>query len=70
MTSRAKPSDSVRVSHSANVACSLTFRTMSLKTEEGRKKKIRAFLEMLERGETIYPNGKGKPRPAPASRKR
>ena len=55
---------------SAQNRFSLTFRTMSLKTEEGRKKKIRAFVEMLERGETIYPNGKGKPRPAPTSRKR
>ena len=44
---------------SAQNRFSLTFRTTSLKTEEGRKKKIRAFVEMLERGETIYPNGKG-----------
>ena len=55
---------------SAQNRFSLTFRTMSLKTEEGRKKKIRAFVEMLERGETIYPNGKGKPRPTSTSRKR
>ena len=50
---------------SAQNRFSLTFRTMSIKTEEGRKKKIRAFVEMLERGETIHPNGKGKPRGAP-----
>jgi len=55
---------------SAQNRFSLTYRTMALKTEEGRKKKIRAFVEMLERGETIYPNGKGKPSSRPASRKR
>jgi uncharacterized protein YdeI (YjbR/CyaY-like superfamily) len=53
---------------SAQNRFSLTFRTMALKTEEGRNNKIRAFVEMLERGETIHPNGKG--RPASASRKR
>ncbi len=53
---------------SAQNRFSLTFRTMSLKTEEARKKKIRAFVEMLERGETIHPNGR--PRPASTSRKR
>ncbi len=53
---------------SAQNRFSLTFRTMSLKTAEGRKKKIRAFVEMLERGETIHPNGR--PRPASTSRKR
>ena len=26
-----------------------------MKTEAGRKKKIEAFVEMLKRGETIYP---------------
>ncbi len=36
----------------------LTFRTMSLKTEAGRKKRIAAFVEMLRNGETIYPQGK------------
>ncbi len=46
---------------SAQNRFSLTFRTMSLKTEEARKKKIRAFVEMLERGETIHPNGKARP---------
>ena len=33
----------------------LAFRTHNLKTEAGRKKKIAAFVEMLKRGETIYP---------------
>ena len=33
----------------------LTFRTISLKTEAGRKKKIAEFVDMLARGETIYP---------------
>lgn len=33
----------------------LTFRTISLKTEAGRKKKIDSLVAMLARGETIYP---------------
>jgi uncharacterized protein YdeI (YjbR/CyaY-like superfamily) len=37
----------------------LTFRTMSMKTEAGRQKKIAGFVAMLAKGETIYPNGKG-----------
>jgi uncharacterized protein YdeI (YjbR/CyaY-like superfamily) len=45
---------------SAQNRFSLTFRTMSMKTEAGRKKKIAGFVEMLKRGETIYPQGKGK----------
>jgi uncharacterized protein YdeI (YjbR/CyaY-like superfamily) len=36
----------------------LIFRTLSMKTAEGRKKKIVGFVEMLKKGETIYPNGK------------
>ena len=36
----------------------LAFRTHNLKTEAGRKKKIEAFVAMLKRGETIYPQGK------------
>jgi uncharacterized protein YdeI (YjbR/CyaY-like superfamily) len=39
---------------------SLAFRVHNMKTEAGRKKKIAGFVEMLKRGETIYPNGKGK----------
>ncbi|MBX3209152.1 MAG: YdeI/OmpD-associated family protein [Labilithrix sp.] len=38
----------------------LTFRTLAMKTTAGRAKKIAGFVEMLKRGETIYPNGKGK----------
>ena len=38
----------------------LAFRIHNLKTEAGRKKKIVTFVEMLKRGETIYPNGKAK----------
>ncbi len=33
----------------------LTFRTISLKTPAGRKKKIETLVSMLARGETIYP---------------
>lgn len=33
----------------------LAFRMHNLKTETGRTKRIAAFVEMLERGETIYP---------------
>jgi uncharacterized protein YdeI (YjbR/CyaY-like superfamily) len=36
----------------------LTFRTLALKTPEGRKKRIAAFVLMLEEGKTIHPNGK------------
>lgn len=39
----------------------LTFRTLGMKTEAGRAKKIATFVAMLERGETIYPNGRGTP---------
>lgn len=42
----------------------LAFRVHNLKTEAGRKKKIEAFVEMLERGETIYPQ-RAKPAPKP-----
>jgi uncharacterized protein YdeI (YjbR/CyaY-like superfamily) len=40
----------------------LAFRTNALKTEAGRKKRIAAFVDMLNRGETIYPQ-KAKPEP-------
>ena len=36
----------------------LAFRTHNVKTEAGRRKKIRSFVEMLERGDTIYPQKK------------
>jgi len=35
----------------------LVFRTENMKTEAGRKKKIETFVQMLKRGETIYPQG-------------
>ena len=37
---------------------SLVFRLHNMKTEAGRKKRIEAFVEMLKRGETIYPQNK------------
>ena len=45
---------------SAQNRFSLTFRTLQLKTAAGRQKRIEAFVEMLAKGETIHPNGKGK----------
>lgn len=36
----------------------IAFRTHNMKTEAGRRKKIESFVEMLKRGETIYPQGK------------
>ncbi|MGE0279744.1 MAG: YdeI family protein [Rhizobiaceae bacterium] len=36
----------------------LAFRVHNMKTEAGRTKKIAAFVEMLKRGETIYPQKK------------
>jgi uncharacterized protein YdeI (YjbR/CyaY-like superfamily) len=33
----------------------LAFRTHNMKSEAGRQRKIATFVEMLERGETIYP---------------
>lgn len=44
---------------SAQNRFALTFRVLALKTEANRKKKIAAFVEMLERGETIWPNKAG-----------
>ena len=43
---------------SAQNRFSLTFRTLAMKTAEGRKKKIAGFVEMLKKGKTIHPNGK------------
>ncbi len=39
----------------------LTFRTLNMKTAAGRKKKIADLVAMLEKGETIHPNGKASP---------
>ena len=36
----------------------LAFRTHNMKTEAGRRRKIAAFVAMLARGETIYPQKK------------
>ena len=36
----------------------IAFRTHNMKTEAGRQKKIATFVEMLKRGETIYPQRK------------
>jgi uncharacterized protein YdeI (YjbR/CyaY-like superfamily) len=43
---------------SAQNRFALAFRTHNMKTEAGRKKKIETFVEMLKRGETIYPQRK------------
>lgn len=43
---------------SAQNRFALTFRTLAMKTEAGRKKKIAALVEMLRKGETIHPNGR------------
>ena len=43
---------------SAQNRFALTFRTLSLKTEAGRRKRIAGFVEMLRNGETIYPQGR------------
>jgi uncharacterized protein YdeI (YjbR/CyaY-like superfamily) len=40
---------------SAQNRFALAFRTHNMKTEAGRKKKIEAFVAMLKRGATIYP---------------
>ena len=43
---------------SAQNRFALAFRTHNMKTEAGRRRKIATFVEMLKRGETIYPQGK------------
>ena len=43
---------------SAQNRFALAFRIHNMKTEAGRKKKVEAFVAMLTRGETIYPQGK------------
>ena len=43
---------------SAQNRFALAFRIHNLKTAAGRQKKIEAFVAMLKRGETIYPQGK------------
>lgn len=48
---------------SAQNRFAIALRIHNLKTEAGRKRKIEAFVQMLKRGETIYPQGKAAPRP-------
>jgi uncharacterized protein YdeI (YjbR/CyaY-like superfamily) len=43
---------------SAQNRFALAFRVHNMKTEAGRKKRIAAFVEMLKKSETIYPQGK------------
>ncbi len=45
---------------SAQNRFALAFRVHNMKTEAGRKKKIADLVAMLDRGETPYPQGKGK----------
>lgn len=42
---------------SAQNRFAIVFRVQNLKTEAARKRKIEGFVEMLKRGETIYPQG-------------
>lgn len=53
---------------SAQNRFALTFRTLAMKTEAGRKKKIATFVTMLERGETLHPNGSGPRKPRAAEK--
>lgn len=52
---------------SAQNRFALTFRTLSVKTASVRANKIAGFVEMLKRGESIYPNAtpRAKPKPKP-----
>jgi uncharacterized protein YdeI (YjbR/CyaY-like superfamily) len=43
---------------SAQNRFALAFRLHSIKTDAARQKRIAAFVDMLKRGETIYPQGK------------
>jgi uncharacterized protein YdeI (YjbR/CyaY-like superfamily) len=47
----------------------LAFRLTQLKTPDGRKKRIEAFVQMLARGETLHPSGRKEPARS-AARKR
>lgn len=44
---------------SAQNRFALAFRVHNMKTAGGRTRKVESFVEMLRRGETIYPQGKG-----------
>jgi uncharacterized protein YdeI (YjbR/CyaY-like superfamily) len=54
---------------SAQNRFALAFRTHNMKTEAGRKKKIETFVEMLKKGETIYPQGAKKAASKTAAKK-
>jgi uncharacterized protein YdeI (YjbR/CyaY-like superfamily) len=43
---------------SAQNRFALAFRTHNMKTAAGRKRKVEIFVEMLKRGETLYPQAK------------
>lgn len=43
---------------SAQNRFALIFRTLNMKTDAGRKRRIAAFVEMLKRGETIHPQSR------------
>lgn len=55
---------------SAQNRFALSFRTLAMKTDAGRSKRIAAFVAMLERGETIYPPSTAGKQKASASRAR
>ncbi|HWU81381.1 MAG TPA: YdeI/OmpD-associated family protein [Caulobacter sp.] len=59
------PAKAMLATLSAQNRFALAFRVHNMKTEAGRRKKIADFVAMLERGETIYPQGK----PAKAGKK-
>jgi uncharacterized protein YdeI (YjbR/CyaY-like superfamily) len=50
---------------SAQNRFAVIFRTVSMKTAAGRKKKIAGFVEMLKNGKTIYPQGTAAPARTP-----
>lgn len=45
---------------SAQNRFALTFRTINMKTDAGRRKKIAELVAMLKKGATVHPNGKKK----------
>ena len=55
---------------SAQNRFALAFRVHNMKTAAGRKKKIEAFVKMLKRGETPYPQAKAPRARAPSDRRR
>ncbi len=45
---------------------SLAYRTLNIKTPSIRERRIREYVEMLKRGESLYPNGSAAPKQAAA----